>query len=227
MLKQSYNIRYVGTKTEGETAFSPATGITWYPGSEHPIPSSIALRMLQHPDVFQDVDNPKKTPQALAAEEATAKAAMPTVGAFNLMDLLPPGAKITLPDGTHIEIPGGTQAQHLAAAAGTDAVVRTAGTVGAESALGDPNAIDPTSLNYADPRAQRFANFTDPAAGAAGAFADETVKETVVPAGNVDAASISLAPGSTVAAAPPGATSSDTTAATARVSRTASAKKGA
>lgn len=45
-------IKYVGLKDE-ETAFSPETGITWYPGSSHEIPGPIAKRMLAHPDVFE------------------------------------------------------------------------------------------------------------------------------------------------------------------------------
>ena len=45
-------IKYVGLKEE-ETAFSPETGITWYPGSSHPVPDHLAKRMLQHPDVFE------------------------------------------------------------------------------------------------------------------------------------------------------------------------------
>ena len=46
-------IYYVGTKPDGETAFSPITGITWMPGDSHDIADEkIAIRMLQHPDVF-------------------------------------------------------------------------------------------------------------------------------------------------------------------------------
>lgn len=44
-------IKYVGLKDE-ETAFSPETGIVWYPGSAHDVPDAIGKRMLAHPDVF-------------------------------------------------------------------------------------------------------------------------------------------------------------------------------
>ena len=52
-------IKYVGLKEE-ETAFSPETGITWYPGSTHNVPDHLAKRMLQHPDVFE-ADNAPST----------------------------------------------------------------------------------------------------------------------------------------------------------------------
>lgn len=56
-------IKYVGVKEDGETAFGHMTGgIVWYPGSTHEIKDDIAAKMLQHPDVFA-IDE-----QATAAE---------------------------------------------------------------------------------------------------------------------------------------------------------------
>lgn len=54
-------IKYVGLKEE-ETAFSSETGITWFPGSSHPVPDNLARRMLQHPDVFE-LDTPDEEEQ--------------------------------------------------------------------------------------------------------------------------------------------------------------------
>lgn len=48
----STQIKYVGLKEDGEAAFHAKTGITWYPGASHAIPSNIASEMLRHPDVF-------------------------------------------------------------------------------------------------------------------------------------------------------------------------------
>lgn len=46
-------IKYVGAKSDGETAFGELTGgIVWLPGSTHPIDNQVAGRLLQHPDVF-------------------------------------------------------------------------------------------------------------------------------------------------------------------------------
>lgn len=53
-------IKYVGKK-ECETAFSNETGITWEQGAVHDI-SNLALckRMLNHPDVFEHVEEEQK-----------------------------------------------------------------------------------------------------------------------------------------------------------------------
>lgn len=45
-------IKYVGTKDDGESAFSRETQITWFPGDSHDMTDAMAARMLQHPDVF-------------------------------------------------------------------------------------------------------------------------------------------------------------------------------
>lgn len=50
-------IKYVGVKQDGETAFSPTTGITWFPGMVEEVASAIAVKMIQHPDVFERVED--------------------------------------------------------------------------------------------------------------------------------------------------------------------------
>ena len=70
-------IYYVGTKPDGETAFSPITGITWMPGDSHDIADEkIAIRMLQHPDVFS------KAPPALIEAQAAVNTA-PAAGGLS------------------------------------------------------------------------------------------------------------------------------------------------
>lgn len=49
-------LKYVGVKEDGETAFSRETGITWFPGSVEDVPTAMAVKMLQHPDVFAEAD---------------------------------------------------------------------------------------------------------------------------------------------------------------------------
>lgn len=48
-------LKYAGLKKGplGETAFSHETGITWFPGTVRNVAHAIAVRMLNHPDVFQ------------------------------------------------------------------------------------------------------------------------------------------------------------------------------
>lgn len=48
-------IKYVGKKDDGETAFSRETGAPaiWFKGDSFEVPDAIAKRMLQHPDVFE------------------------------------------------------------------------------------------------------------------------------------------------------------------------------
>lgn len=80
-------IKYVGVKTDGETAFIGDTGITWMPGDSHPVADRItvalATRMLQHPDVFalDDEETPRVTLQphqpTPAASTVTTSAAAP------------------------------------------------------------------------------------------------------------------------------------------------------
>ena len=51
-------INYVGSKTDGETAFSDKTEITWFPGDCHEVSADHAEKMLKHPDVFALADEP-------------------------------------------------------------------------------------------------------------------------------------------------------------------------
>lgn len=67
-------IKYVGVKEDGETAFVHETGITWYPGDSHAVPEKVAERMLRHPDVFAEDDEQKpadKKPVAAAVAAGT------------------------------------------------------------------------------------------------------------------------------------------------------------
>lgn len=74
-------IYYVGAKQDGETAFQPATGITWFPGDSHAIvDDKLAARMLQHPDVFAREPSGLAKP-APAAPVAAPAAAPATAGA--------------------------------------------------------------------------------------------------------------------------------------------------
>ena len=61
-------IKYVGLKTDGETAFARDAGITaWLPGDSLEISNpAVANRMLQHPDVFA-VDG-SKTAKVVASD---------------------------------------------------------------------------------------------------------------------------------------------------------------
>jgi hypothetical protein len=188
-MRTTINIRYVGSK-QSETAFSSATQIVWRPGDVHPIPAGLASKMLEHPDVFTDDDNPQETPQAKAAREAASRpAAAAGAAPASIYDFLPPGTKITMPNGAVIEVPGlSTATPEIAQAVGAQ-LVRSVGTVDPQlAAIGDPNAQDPTSANFAKPLAGRMANFTDPD------LAETPVNEAV------DESSIRLAPGTTVAA---------------------------
>lgn len=45
-------IKYVGVKQDGETAFIHDTKITWLQGDSHDVADDVAARMLKHPDVF-------------------------------------------------------------------------------------------------------------------------------------------------------------------------------
>lgn len=57
-------IKYVGVKQDGETAFIHDTKITWFQGDSHEIADAIAARMLKHPDVFA-IDEAEKTPAVI------------------------------------------------------------------------------------------------------------------------------------------------------------------
>lgn len=46
-------LTYVGTKSNGSTAFKAQTGITWFSGDSHDIKDDVAAKMLKHPDVFK------------------------------------------------------------------------------------------------------------------------------------------------------------------------------
>jgi hypothetical protein len=110
-------IKYVGVKQDGETAFSHLSGIElWLPGDSFEVKDSVAIRMLQHPDVFA-VDDSETQPVANAAApqavKAPAKSSEPVLkpegSAIDPASLsLAPGAvvenpiplSITLPDGT-------------------------------------------------------------------------------------------------------------------------------
>lgn len=69
-------IKYVGTKEDGETAFFHETGgITWMPGDSHPVPEKVAERMLKHPDVFaEDEEQVQNAAPAVAAGAVVAAA---------------------------------------------------------------------------------------------------------------------------------------------------------
>ena len=79
-------IKYIGQKTDGETAFIAETQITWMPDAEHDIPAAVAERMLNHPDVFALAD---ATSSAPAAEDKPADTGTDTQWA-------------TAPDGKHL-----------------------------------------------------------------------------------------------------------------------------
>lgn len=66
-------IKYVGVKPDGETAFGSLTGgIVWLPGSSHEIADDVADKMLQHPDVFA-VDEALTTEFIMQLADGTTK----------------------------------------------------------------------------------------------------------------------------------------------------------
>lgn len=91
-------IKYVGVKQDGETAFIHDTKITWFPGDSFDIDAGIAKRMLNHPDVFA-VDEAEKT--TVVIDPITSPA--PVLLADGLANQqISPEAFITTPDGvTH------------------------------------------------------------------------------------------------------------------------------
>jgi hypothetical protein len=105
-------IKYVGAKTDGETAFIHLTGLTWLPGDSFEVDNKIAPRLLAHPDVFE-----QDTGQ-VAAVVVSPVVIAPVAGAIDPTTLtLTPGATvesikpaaITLADGTSKVIGGLTK----------------------------------------------------------------------------------------------------------------------
>jgi hypothetical protein len=105
-------IKYVGLKEDGETAFAHLSGVErWMPGDSFEVKDSVAIRMLQHPDVFAQEDTTAQAiaPQAQVNKPAEVVASTPAAGAVDPEALsLAPGAvvenpiplSITLPDGS-------------------------------------------------------------------------------------------------------------------------------
>lgn len=88
-------IKYVGLKTDGETAFARDAGITaWLPGDSIEISNpGVAHRMLQHPDVFAVDDG--KAAKASAKTVATPLPVEPDpILVTNAAMSLAPGAKV-------------------------------------------------------------------------------------------------------------------------------------
>lgn len=105
-------IKYVGAKTDGETAFIHLTGLTWFPGDSFEVDNKHAPRLLNHPDVFE-----RDTEQAQAKVLAPVQKPVTTPAAGDVDPnklTLTPGATventkpatITLPDGTAKVIDG-------------------------------------------------------------------------------------------------------------------------
>lgn len=77
-------IKYVGLKLDGETAFSQTSGVPmWMPGDAFEVNDAVAVKMLNHPDVFAvDVEPDKDSDVveidapllALSLDELKAKA---------------------------------------------------------------------------------------------------------------------------------------------------------
>jgi len=105
-------IKYVGAKTDGETAFIHLTGLTWFPGDSFEVDNKHAPRLLNHPDVFER-DTEQAQAKVLAPVQKPVTA--PAAGDVDPNKLtLTPGstventkpATITLPDGTAKVIDG-------------------------------------------------------------------------------------------------------------------------
>jgi hypothetical protein len=102
-LENSMKIKYVGLKTDGETAFIHLTNLTWFPGDSHEVDNKHAPRLLAHPDVFeQDID-------AVTATTSTKTVATTAAGSVDSTKLtLTPGAKVEDPKPVSITLPDGT-----------------------------------------------------------------------------------------------------------------------
>lgn len=62
-------LKYVGLKLDGERAFKEETGLEWFPGSVHDVPTNLAVKMLKHPDVFALADADATLSDAKPAEK--------------------------------------------------------------------------------------------------------------------------------------------------------------
>lgn len=88
-------IKYVGLKTDGETAFARDAGITaWLPGDSIEISDPrVAQRMLQHPDVFAVDDGRAVKAPAKSVAASTPPVSEPVLVTNAAMSLAP-GAKV-------------------------------------------------------------------------------------------------------------------------------------
>jgi hypothetical protein len=240
MTAKTINVLYVGKKTDGETAFSELTRIErWFPGDVFPIEHAVAVRMLQHADVFADNDQLRWDPVASSTATTTANPAAATpveVEGVEHLNSLPAGTVIYLPDGRTATINMDPTAPIVpVAVTATGQVVEPSGTGNTDPAPGttgdaslgggDPNVFNQDSDNAGSSVAQRFANFTgdgllDDDAGAARA-----VQETVVQ-GAGDTNAMTLSPGTTVTAPAPAPVATPApTAAPKPAAKTTAAKK--
>ena len=93
-------IKYIGQKTDGETAFIAETQITWMPNAEHDIPAAVAERMLNHPDVFALADAKGKADVGLAAATTAPDATAADPGTETQWATAPDGKHLLLSDMT-------------------------------------------------------------------------------------------------------------------------------
>lgn len=93
-------IKYVGLKLDGETAFSRETGITWMPGMVEEVTGPITSKMLQHPDVFEEVKDDAKT--AATAKQVQTLAPGAVVGSTTVTG----DSIIQLEDGSKMSLDG-------------------------------------------------------------------------------------------------------------------------
>lgn len=109
-------IKYVGAKTDGETAFIHLTGLTWFPGDSFEVDNKHAPRLLNHPDVFErDTEQVQTQTKVQTLAPVQKPVTAPAAGDVDPNKLtLTPGATventkpvtITLPDGTAKVIDG-------------------------------------------------------------------------------------------------------------------------
>jgi hypothetical protein len=82
MEKTMIALKYVGLKLDGERAFQQETGIEWFPGSRHEVTAAMAAKMLKHPDVFAEDDEPAKAANPVTkpqSEDAALKEVIATL----------------------------------------------------------------------------------------------------------------------------------------------------
>lgn len=92
-------IIYVGVKEDGETAFASQTGIErWMQGDVHDIPTAVAARMLEHPDVFAKADEARRAP---APEKAAPEPPEPVEAA--VADTAVDTSSVTLAPGAEVK----------------------------------------------------------------------------------------------------------------------------